>query len=283
MLLSKGSTGPSVTELQINLIKLGFGLTADGDFGDLTEMAVRAYQNSKGLVVDGEVGNITQASIVADVNPVKVADQVLLKGVDVYRLDGVQDWDKVKAAGYAWAYMQATQGTNTPDSKYAIWKHQAAQAGLIVGPYHFIRFDQDMNAQIKLFTDRILQVGLDKTDLPPCLDFEYYPESRTPQTSDVNIARFCLEWIAEKTGRLPVIYLSSSLPEEIGMSIYFAKYPLWAANYNATFTTPSPWANWSFHQYSDKGQVPGIHNADGTDVNYFNGSIEDLKKFISNS
>lgn len=288
MTLQKGSKGAAVAVLQATLNKVGYNVNPDGDFGSKTELAVVMFQKSNHLVADGVAGPLTQAALavavsgvsVIPVNPPSPADE-RIKGVDVYRDDGVQDWNEVRADGNFFAYMQATQGLRPVDTKYGVWKDQAAKAGVIPGPYHFIRFDHDLNRQMKLFTDRVKEVGLDKEDLPPCLDFEYYPETRKKLKTDPDIAKFCLEWIEDKLVRLPTIYLSSSLPGEIGMPEYFAKYPLWVANYNKTFVTPKPWARWDFWQYSDKGKVRGIHNPDGTDVNYFNGTLLDLKNFIS--
>lgn len=55
--LSRGSTGPYVTEVQTKLQSLGFYSGAvDGVFGPLTEQAVRDFQQSRGLAVDGVVG-----------------------------------------------------------------------------------------------------------------------------------------------------------------------------------------------------------------------------------
>jgi len=51
MLLKKGSQGEEVKKLQTLL-----GLTADGDFGNMTDEAVRQFQTNNGLVVDGVVG-----------------------------------------------------------------------------------------------------------------------------------------------------------------------------------------------------------------------------------
>ena len=45
--LKKGSKGEDVKILQKELIKLGFSLTAGGDFGAKTETAVKSFQKSE--------------------------------------------------------------------------------------------------------------------------------------------------------------------------------------------------------------------------------------------
>ncbi len=63
-LLTKGSTGASVRNLQARLIELGY-LTgeADGIYGKATENAVRDFQLRNGLKVDGKAGLQTQEKL----------------------------------------------------------------------------------------------------------------------------------------------------------------------------------------------------------------------------
>lgn len=64
--LSKGSRGTSVEELQKKLIKLGYTMGsygADGSFGSATEKAVKKFQKDHGLKQDGIVAAQTMAEI----------------------------------------------------------------------------------------------------------------------------------------------------------------------------------------------------------------------------
>lgn len=68
--IRQGSTGPTVTFLQRNLITLGYGSIlapsgADGIFGSKTNQAVRDLQAKHSLVVDGIVGEKTWAKILS--------------------------------------------------------------------------------------------------------------------------------------------------------------------------------------------------------------------------
>lgn len=65
-ILRFGSKGIEVTNMQQNLIKLGYSCGssgADGDFGICTLNAVRAFQRDNHLLPDGEVGPMTYAAI----------------------------------------------------------------------------------------------------------------------------------------------------------------------------------------------------------------------------
>jgi len=67
--LSIGDTGPAVKQLQENLIKVGFKLVADSNFGPFTENAVKTFQNSNGLLVDGFYGPATKDKLEKALKP----------------------------------------------------------------------------------------------------------------------------------------------------------------------------------------------------------------------
>ena len=63
-LLSYGSSGDAVKELQTNLNTVGgYNLDVDGGFGKKTKAAVVDYQKKNGLAVDGVVGDKTNRSL----------------------------------------------------------------------------------------------------------------------------------------------------------------------------------------------------------------------------
>lgn len=66
-LLQKGDHGPAVLALQQDLVKLGFRVTPDGDFGPQTEVAVKQFQTNSNIVADGIVGHVTMNLIGAAV------------------------------------------------------------------------------------------------------------------------------------------------------------------------------------------------------------------------
>ncbi|MFT5355751.1 MAG: peptidoglycan hydrolase-like protein with peptidoglycan-binding domain [Polyangiales bacterium] len=66
-LLKNGSRGDDVTVLQGKLNQLGFGLDADGIFGDGTHKAIVDVQSMFGYTVDGLVGEGTMKLIDAQV------------------------------------------------------------------------------------------------------------------------------------------------------------------------------------------------------------------------
>lgn len=63
-MLTRGSRGDEVKDLQMKLLSLGFNPgPADGDFGQKTEAAVKQFQAQYDLVADGIVGPITEKAL----------------------------------------------------------------------------------------------------------------------------------------------------------------------------------------------------------------------------
>jgi GH25 family lysozyme M1 (1,4-beta-N-acetylmuramidase) len=63
VVLRKGSKGNGVKWIQDKLVKAGYKLTIDGDFGSKTESAVKLFQKKNGLVADGIVGPKTISAL----------------------------------------------------------------------------------------------------------------------------------------------------------------------------------------------------------------------------
>lgn len=70
--VKRGMTGGAVTVLQQMLVKLGYSITIDGDFGPATEKAVKGFQTVYGLEVDGIVGAMTWGKLY-DLTEIKTA------------------------------------------------------------------------------------------------------------------------------------------------------------------------------------------------------------------
>lgn len=62
-LTQNGDNGSASKKVQLNLVKHGYSVTADGYFGDKTEAAVKKFQKAKGLKDDGIVGDKTWAEL----------------------------------------------------------------------------------------------------------------------------------------------------------------------------------------------------------------------------
>ena len=64
-----GDQGTEVAEIQGQLVRLGYDVSADGDFGPATAEAVKAFQSSHGMNADGQVGSSTYVALLGKAMP----------------------------------------------------------------------------------------------------------------------------------------------------------------------------------------------------------------------
>jgi lysozyme len=198
-----------------------------------------------------------------------------VKCLDVSHYDEVIDFKKVKAAGYEMVYIKATEGTTVKDKMFAKNRAAALAAGLLVGAYEFFHPSKDPIAQAKHIESVVGKLG--PGEMPYCMDWE--STDGVPASTDRERGLQFLEHVEKVTGKIPIIYGGPYFLDALKLDARFAKYPLWVSHYGvACPLVPAPWGVWSFWQTSDKGNVPGIPAAN-EDVDVFNGTLENLKKF----
>lgn len=96
--LAKGMSGAGVSEMQNDLMSLGFTVTPDGSYGNETYKAVKDFQYTWGsLSIDGVVGSQTAAAI-------KEAVNMLMRG----------QWDPAQDPMQAPSQIQATNVPQPP-------------------------------------------------------------------------------------------------------------------------------------------------------------------------
>ena len=119
----------------------------------------------------GDAGlDVPEAAQSVEQSAVVCATGKTLQGIDVSVYQGTIDWAQVAASGRAFAFVKATDGSSTVDSKFARNWSESKKNGLIRGAYHFFRAAQDATAQANLVVNTIgmLQPG----DLPVVIDVE---------------------------------------------------------------------------------------------------------------
>jgi lysozyme len=194
-----------------------------------------------------------------------------VKGLDCSHYDGLVDFKQVKAAGYEFVWNKCTEGTGNADRSYNVNRAKASAAGMLFGAYHFFRPGLDPLKQAEWF---LRNAELKSGDLQPVFDWESFQGP-----ADQAKARIWLERVERACGRKPIIYGSPYSLNQLNLAPEFVLYPLWIAHYGTLEPlVPAPWKVWSFHQYTDRGAVPGIPATD-EDIDRFNGPIENLRKF----
>jgi len=115
-----------------------------------------------------------------------------------------------------------------------------------------------------------------------------------PNAQIISSAEKWLSKVEAETGRKPIIYsgpffLRDRVSGPGGKPPQWAmNYMLWIANYldheirdNDLPIQPSGWPKWTFWQYSEKGQLEGVMNKEGTgltgvDLDFYRGTLEEL-------
>jgi lysozyme len=189
-------------------------------------------------------------------------------------------WDRAAEAGIHFAYAKATSGERFVDPRFHENWHGMRTAGVHRGAYHFYYAAEDPRAQAKHF---IATIGkLRSTDLPPMLDVEI--SDHTDKKAVLEGTLIWLETVEKALGKRPVLYTDPGFGDQYLKDARLSNYRLWIADYATEVSSiPSPWkkAGWTIWQHSQKGTVQGV--AGEVDLNVFNGTLNDLKTFVTDS
>jgi lysozyme len=197
-----------------------------------------------------------------------------VQGIDVSHLQQTIDWNEVRQAGKAFAFMKATDGITWTDPEFATNWSGAAAAGILRGAYHFYETNDDPTAQAESF---LKVVQLAPGDLPPVVDIEK-TKSGESASQIVQDLQTWLDVVEQATGRVPIIYTNPSYWNSLGTSA-FGRYPLWVAEYGVQSPKlPSGWTSWTFWQSSESGTVAGISTT--VDLDVFCGSLAELEALV---
>ena len=199
------------------------------------------------------------------------------RGLDVSHYQGTVAWPQVIQAGYAFAFIKATDGITYVDPMFAANWAGAKAAGLLRGAYHFFEADDDPQQQAENY---LKTVSLEPGDLPPVLDVESSSTSSVvPTTTIIQRIAAWLQTVEQASGCTPILYTGSSYWNSLATQ-QFSTYPLWIAEYGvASPTLPLGWTTWAFWQFTQSGEVSGI--ATPVDLDLFQGSLQDLQQMFS--
>jgi lysozyme len=206
------------------------------------------------------------------------------------------DFTKAVKMGAKFVYIKVSErGGIDRDFEYN-WK-AAKVAGLLRGGYHFLRWDLSGLLQARIFCDIMAD---DPGELPPCGDFEA-PNQGSLYPSNALLEQFLVE-VETRTKRKPILYTSPGYWGIHGRNkvtkafdAKWAYYHLWIAHYMKTYTAGvskpdelEPWKSnkkpWKFWQYTNMGDGLAYGaESKAIDLNWFNGTLDELKQFASGS
>lgn len=202
-----------------------------------------------------------------------------INGVDVSRWQGTDiNWKKVKADGFLFSFMKATDGTAYSQKFIDMGIKQATDAkaaGLKLGYYHFAHpaningVEKDATAEASYFLKVVKTFP--KFNFPLVLDIEDEQIKLTPDETEQWILQF--RKVIQAAGHELILYsyanyLNRNLPANHQLDIL----PLWLASYPRVFDinkfpkNPRGWSSWVAWQYTDKGKPDGFTTT-GCDLN----------------
>ena len=224
-----------------------------------------------------------------------------IQGLDVSSIQGVMDWNKVKASSREYAFLKCTEGTMGRDSRFYNYCAPARDAGILIGAYHFAYVSSPAEAQIEFFFKSSGGIGSAPGELPPVIDIESPDPARWQQHGITG--KYALDWVTKAVetakklwGRAPIIYTGpywwKSAGGYLANAIEFLECKLWVANYvgpskdglmheewlpaeTKNPIVPAPWKEWTFWQHGGLHQ-PGC--ALDCDQDLFQGSYDDLRE-----
>jgi lysozyme len=202
-----------------------------------------------------------------------------LEGVDVSHHEGPIDWHRVRDAGISFAFIKATEGRTFVDPRAMKNLAGCREAGIVPSMYHFYHHDIDPAAQAAHFLQHL--GPREPGDLPPVIDVEAAGDGAGPitypRTQVVDRVGVFVRAVRAAVGRAPIIYTYPSAWQEVtkNSNAFADTYPLWIASYDVdTPKLVGGWADWTFWQHTDHGEVDGIGCP--VDRDRFNGGLAEL-------
>lgn len=192
------------------------------------------------------------------------------------------DFKKMRKAGAEFVIIRYNQGIYT-DSDLEYNYKESLNAELIPGSYHLYDYRKPVEPQIEK-TLELLRIY--PPVIQPWLDVEYVKmwDVAFPVKKALKDVQAFLQILETTRKRLPYFY---SNPDTIlyhlkitaasDLTNWILRYPLAVAHYYVNKPLITPWNQWAFWQYTNKGHGPsyGVESAQ-LDLDYFSGTREEL-------
>ncbi|HKC50766.1 MAG TPA: GH25 family lysozyme [Myxococcota bacterium] len=195
--------------------------------------------------------------------------QYPIRGIDVSHHQGVIDWSAVRAEGFEFAFIKASEGTDHVDRAFARNWDGARVAGIARGAYHFFTFCSPGRAQAQHF---VSVVGAPFGELAPVADVEFAGNCTSWQSLEQirTELRAFLTALEDASGRRPAVYFTRESHARL-LAGALEDYATWP---RSVFVAPTG-ERWSFWQFADNGRVAGI--ATLVDLDVFRGGRRELE------
>lgn len=192
------------------------------------------------------------------------------------------DWRKAASKGAKFSFIRAAY-IYLKDEDFDYNWQEAKATNILRGAYHYPSYMTEPTAQAEFFWNIIKD---DPGELPSVLDVEQVPGTSLPSGTSwlIWIQRY-LDKLESFCKRKPIFYSNPNIILNIlriGEGHWLTEYPLWIAHYGAVVPIYKPWKKWDFWQYSSTGDGLAFGmESKGLDMNWFNGTEEELRVFAN--
>ncbi len=207
------------------------------------------------------------------------------KGIDLSHWEFVTDWKAVKESGIVFDILKATEATGWVDNCFKGYYDSGMAIGIASSPYHYFDFRYRGIDQAKHFINTIKgRLGFaqwnDIEEVREWKDGKWTVVPFPPRTTWLAGLKEFHNSATDLLGHQVGVYLRPSIIKYLApIPDWMLELPLWIAHWQVNDPNHYPWSEWKFWQYvGDVGIVPGIKG--GCDLNYFNGTVDDFRKFI---
>lgn len=180
-----------------------------------------------------------------------------IKGIDVSKYQGNIDWQKVKNAGYNFAFIRVgycnDDGSINEDSYFKTNMNNATKAGVNVGCYVYSyakSFEAGKNCA-NIVAEKIKPY---KISMPIAFDIEDNSHAALGKSKNAEICKGFLNRIKE-LGYYPIIYTYTNFANSYIDMNALSNFDTWIADYRGYVGYKGKYTIW---QHSSKGSVPGI-------------------------
>lgn len=235
-------------------------------------------QSSKNSQLNNHLGSSDSLQKEAEAEFITTSDnetksKKMMRGIDVSHFCGKVDWQKVKDAGYRFAFAKATEGVDLKDPSFDLYWGKIKEMGLKRGAYHFYVTEDDPTDQANFF---IQNVSLQTGDFLPTVDIEHIGHGTKPGL--VERLKIFLGILENHFGVKPMVYTSRKFWNS-HLNDHFNQYPLWIAEYGVeTPTIPKGWKVWHIWQWKENAVIPGVEKS--ADLNVFNQKEKDFSSLL---
>lgn len=194
--------------------------------------------------------------------------------IDISHYQGYPDFAKVRNAGVLGVIHKATEGLDYIDPCRAANLSAAKKAGLQIATYMWLKPNADAAEQVKFYLSAVQPVPGERV----VIDYE-------EGGLTLNMLHEAVQALLDEGQGLRItVYSGNIIKEQLGDTcddFLAAHTDLWLAQYTSgTLSWPKgTWPQWTLHQYSDAGEIPGIVEA--VDLDEYNGSAAGFLAWIS--